>query len=108
MKWALAFFMLVSLNLPAQKKELELDPVTLVSSLNVQKVSQTGRNIIVIPGEQFSKLPVHSVDELLRYVPGIEIQSRGPEGSQSDIVLRGGTFQQVLVMLDGIRLNESS
>ncbi|MCC7402351.1 MAG: TonB-dependent receptor [Chitinophagaceae bacterium] len=106
MKWALAFFMLVSLNLPAQKKELELDPVTLVSSLNVQKVSQTGRNIIVIPGEQFSKLPVHSVDELLRYVPGIEIQSRGPEGSQSDIVLRGGTFQQVLVMLDGIRLND--
>jgi len=90
----------------AQQKEIEMDPVTLVSSLNAQKISQTGRNIINISGEQFHKLPVHSVDELLRYIPGIEIQSRGPEGSQSDILIRGGTFQQVLVILDGIRLND--
>src|ERR1700694_4441408 len=27
-------------------------------------------------------------------------------GAQSDIVLRGGTFQQVLVILDGVRLND--
>src|SRR5206468_4278978 len=45
-------------------------------------------------------------DELLRYLPGIEVQSRGPMGAQSDIVLRGGTFQQVLIILDGIRLND--
>jgi iron complex outermembrane receptor protein len=90
----------------AQQKELELDPVTMVSSLHAEKISQTGRNIISIPGNQFNKLPIHSVDELLRYVPGIEIQTRGPEGSQSDIVLRGGTFEQVLVILDGIRLND--
>jgi vitamin B12 transporter len=89
-----------------QQKELELDPVTMVSSLHAEKISQTGRNIISIPGEQFNKLPVHSVDELLRYVPGIEVQTRGPEGSQSDIVLRGATFEQVLVILDGIRLND--
>src|ERR1044071_3542229 len=51
-------------------------------------------------------LPVHSLDELLRYLPGIEVQMRGPMGSQADIVLRGGTFQQVLVILDGLRLND--
>ena len=55
---------------------------------------------------EFSKLPVHSIDDLLRYVPGIEIQARGPMGAQSDIVLRGGTFQQVLVIVDGIRIND--
>ncbi|MGV3600173.1 MAG: TonB-dependent receptor plug domain-containing protein [Dyadobacter fermentans] len=89
---------------PAQ--EISLDPVTVTSSLVEKRASQTGRNIAVIKGEYFQQLPVHSIDDLLRYVPGVEIQARGPQGSQSDIVLRGGTFQQVLVILDGIRLND--
>lgn len=89
-----------------QEKNSELDPVTITTSINPEKVSSTGRNLVVIKGERFANLPVHSVDELLRYLPGIEIQSRGPMGSQSDIVIRGGTFQQVLVILDGLKLND--
>ncbi len=87
-------------------QDIELDPVTVTASLSRQKSSQTGRNITVIKGEVFHKLPVQSLDELLRYIPGVEMQARGPKGSQSDIVLRGGTFQQVLVILDGMRLND--
>lgn len=90
----------------AQQPTIDLDPVSITSSLQPRNVSKTGRNITVIDGEEFSKLPVHSLDELLRYVPGVEVQSRGPQGSQSDIVIRGGTFQQVLVVLDGLRLND--
>ncbi len=90
----------------AQETEIDLDPVTITSSLNPINVSRTGRNILIMKGEQFSKLPVHSIDELLRFIPGVEIQARGPQGAQSDIVLRGGTFQQVLVVVDGIRLND--
>lgn len=90
----------------AQEKNSELDPVTVTTSINPEKASRTGRDLIVIKGERFASLPVHSVDELLRYLPGIEIQARGPMGSQSDIVIRGGTFQQVLVILDGLRLND--
>lgn len=95
-----------SLHLRAQEKENELNPVTVTASMIRQRASETGRNITVIKGEQFRDLPVHSLDELLRYLPGVEIQARGPMGSQSDIVLRGGTFQQVLVILDGMRLND--
>jgi iron complex outermembrane receptor protein len=83
-----------------------LDPVTITSSMAPIKASATGRNILVIKGDQFLQMPVNSVDELLRYIPGVEMQSRGPMGAQSDIVIRGGTFQQVLVILDGIRLND--
>lgn len=90
----------------AQQNGSTLDPVTITSSLSQEKSSSTGRNIFVISGERFLNLPVHSIDELLRYLPGIEVQMRGPMGSQSDIVLRGGTFQQVLVILDGARLND--
>jgi iron complex outermembrane receptor protein len=84
----------------------DLDPVTVTASLNPIRASQTGRNLIIIKGEKFAALPVHSIDELLRYVPGVEVQARGPLGSQSDIVLRGGTFQQVLVIVDGVRVND--
>src|SRR3954447_9280061 len=90
----------------ARAQQVELDPVTITSSLQPVSASASGRNIVVIKGEQIAKLPVHSLDELLRYVPGVEVQMRGPMGAQSDIVLRGGTFQQVLVIIDGIRIND--
>lgn len=104
---ALCFLASILINRTfAQEKNSELDPVTITTSINPEKASQTGRNLFVIKGERFANLPVHSVDELLRYLPGVEMQFRGPMGSQSDIVIRGGTFQQVLVILDGLRLND--
>lgn len=87
-------------------QEQTLDPITVTSSLSEKMSSETGRNIILVKGEDISKWPVHSLDELLKYVPGIEVQSRGPQGAQSDISIRGGTYQQVLVILDGLRLND--
>ncbi|MCF2506281.1 TonB-dependent receptor [Dyadobacter sp. CY107] len=101
---AVFFLLLLANQLFAQ--DISLDPVTVTSSLVEKRASQTGRNIAVIKGGYFQNLPVHSIDDLLRYVPGVEIQARGPMGSQSDIVLRGGTFQQVLIILDGLRLND--
>jgi vitamin B12 transporter len=107
MKKTLTAAMLVlSVNVMSQDAGKQLDPVTVTASLIAQPVSQTGRNIITIRGDEFANLPVQSIDELLRYLPGIEVQMRGPMGAQSDIVLRGGTFQHVLVILDGVRLND--
>jgi vitamin B12 transporter len=98
------FALLSSCKLYSQ--QTELDPVTVTASLQQRKVSETGRNIITIKGEQFNSLPFHSIDDLLRYLPGVEVQQRGAMGAQADILIRGGTFQQVLVILDGIRLND--
>src|SRR4051812_40682467 len=98
---ATAILLLSGFGVSAQNNELGLDPVTITATLRPQINSHTGRNITVINGEQFNKLPIQSVDDLLKYIPGVEVQQRGPAGSQADIVLRGGTFQQVLVILDG-------
>jgi vitamin B12 transporter len=95
---------LVTTNLVAQI--IELNPITVTAARTPQKASETGRNITVMDGKLFNQLSVHSIDELLKYIPGVEVQSRGPMGAQSDIVLRGGTFQQVLVLLDGIKVND--
>lgn len=90
----------------AQEKEVELDPITITASITPLSASKTGRNIIIIKGDLLSKMPVNSIDELIRFIPGVEVQSRGPMGAQSNITIRGGTFQQVLIILDGIRLND--
>ncbi|HRQ51147.1 MAG TPA: TonB-dependent receptor plug domain-containing protein, partial [Agriterribacter sp.] len=67
-----------------QAQEIELDPITVTATLSQKRASETGRNITIIKGERIQNLPVHSLDELLRYIPGVEIQARGPMGSQSD------------------------
>ncbi|MCD2424559.1 TonB-dependent receptor [Niabella pedocola] len=90
----------------AQAQDTLLDPVTVTSSVIEKRSSETGRNITIISGAAIAQLPVHSVDELLKYIPGVEAQMRGPQGAQTDISIRGGTFQQVLVILDGLRLND--
>lgn len=100
----LIFFIVATAN--SQEKNSELSNVTITASLLEQQQKETGRNIITVKGEIFYSLPVNSVDELLRYLPGVEVQQRGPQGSQSNIVLRGGTFQQVLVIVDGVKLND--
>jgi vitamin B12 transporter len=105
-RFAISCGLLSLITTTVTAQEAELDPVTISASMNPAKISQTGRNIIVIKGDRFAQLPVHSIDELLRYIPGIEMQARGPMGSQSDITLRGGTFQQVLVIVDGVRVND--
>lgn len=109
MKLRSAFICILFLFITAlsfSQDTITLDPVSISASLKPINVSRTGRNIVIIKGEDFNKLPVHTVDDLLRYLPGIEVQARGPMGSQSDIVIRGGTFQQVLVIVDGLRLND--
>ena len=85
---------------------VELNPLTITATRTPQKANETGRNITILEGKLFNKLPVNSIDELLKYVPGVEVQARGPLGAQSDIVIRGGTYQQVLILLDGIKVND--
>ena len=84
----------------------DLDSIIITASLHAEHEKETGRNIQVVRGEWLRGLPAMSIDELLRYIPGVEVQQRGPQGSQADILIRGGTFQQVLLLIDGVRLND--
>lgn len=45
-------------------------------------------------------------DDVLAQDPSVYIQPRGANGIQSDISIRGASFEQTLFLLDGIRLND--
>ena len=83
-----------------------LDPVTIYGNLLNTDNTKTGKNITIIKSSELDNYNFNSIDDLLKIIPSIELQSRGGFGSQSDIVLRGSTFNQTLVLLDGMRVND--
>ncbi|HET6527448.1 MAG TPA: TonB-dependent receptor [Balneolaceae bacterium] len=80
--------------------------LVISSSYIPQTAAGSGRNITIIPAKVIQSFPVHTIDEVLRYAAGVEVQSRGVFGTQSDFSIRGSTFSQVLVLIDGMRLND--
>ncbi len=64
------------------------------------------RNVSIIDADEINSSPGHSPIEVLKYAPGVDFRARGPYGVQADLGLRGATFQQVLVLLDGVRMND--
>jgi len=71
------------------------------------RINETGRSISIISSEQIAALPATSIDEILQTVPGLEVQNRGGFGVQSDISLRGSTFTQVLMLVNGMKVNDA-
>ena len=98
--------LLCSLSISVLAQNTQLSEVVVTASMLPQQEKETGRNIVSIKGSSLQNLPISSIDDLLKYLPGIETQQRGPAGTQSNIIIRGGTFQQVLVIIDGIRIND--
>lgn len=84
----------------------EIDSITVTASRFKQNIEHSGRSITVITSDEIKSLPVSSVDELLRYVAGVNLNMRGAFGVQTDIGMRGSTFSQVLIVLDNVRLND--
>lgn len=68
--------------------------------------SKQNRNITILDQEVIKALPVKSINELLTYVAGVDMRQRGPWGIQADISIDGGTFDQTLVLLNGIKITD--
>jgi iron complex outermembrane receptor protein len=69
-------------------------------------LAESNRPVTVLPVKEMS-LAAESPQELLRTDPSLFLEQRGAGGGQSDIVLRGGSFEQTLVLLNGFRINDS-
>ena len=68
--------------------------------------SEMGRVLTVIDKEEIKRTAVQSIDQLLDYVAGLDIRERGTNGVQADISVRGGSFDQVLVLLNGVNITD--
>ncbi|MFB6271818.1 MAG: TonB-dependent receptor plug domain-containing protein [Salinibacter sp.] len=82
------------------------DSVVVTASRTPTTTAETGRRVSVYTQQEIQALSVNSVDQLLDVVAGIDVQSRGGFGVQSDLRMRGSTFNGVLLLLDGARIND--
>ncbi|MEM6648018.1 MAG: TonB-dependent receptor [Bacteroidota bacterium] len=82
------------------------DSIVVTASRTAEAARTSAQRVTVLTAADIAALPVASFDELLRSVGGMEVQSRGGFGVQSDLTMRGSTFNGVLLLLDGVRLND--
>jgi len=79
--------------------------VVLGSSVPVS-LAESSASVVVMPVED-KMLLLETPQELLRQDSSVYLEERGAGGGQADLILRGGTFEQALVLLNGFRINDS-
>ena len=95
------------LNAQESEDEIELDEVEILSSPRIEIESlQNSISVISISKEQINNSTATNVSELLQQIAGIDIRRRGVEGMQADLYIRGGSFDQTLLLIDGIKVED--
>jgi iron complex outermembrane receptor protein len=69
-------------------------------------LAESPASVLVLPVGT-KTLSLESPQELLRQDSSVFLEQRGAGGGQADLVLRGGTFEQTLVLLNGFRIDDS-
>lgn len=94
----------------AEKPPAEMTMETMVVSptRSEQPISTTPSAITVITGQDLERKQVPSVAEALREVPGLTLNESGSRGSNVSILMRGAEADQVLVLVDGVRVNSTT
>ena len=85
-------------------KEATLDEVEVTGSRAPLALGQAARMVTVLSREDIQAAPVQSINDLLKMAVGVDVRQRGPIGAQTDIGIRGGTSEQITILLNGINI----
>lgn len=82
------------------------ETVVVTGTFEPLSLDEMDRAITLLPARS-SGLVLNALEDLLRTDPSLDLQERAPNGVQTDLSIRGGTFAQTLVLLDGQRLSDA-
>ena len=83
-----------------------LKEVVITSSRIDLPFKQNSRTILVITAKQIKQSAVTNITDLLQQVAGVDMRRRGVSGMQADLYIRGGSFDQTLLLIDGIKVED--
>ncbi len=89
-----------------ETRQLSLQEVSVVSN-KAEVQSEAYRLVTQVSRKEIEALPIQTVADILQYLPGLDVRTRGANGAQADLSMRGGTFDQVLVLINGVSLNDA-
>ncbi|MCL5990533.1 MAG: TonB-dependent receptor [Bacteroidetes bacterium] len=84
-----------------------MDSIVVTASRIPALYSSTLRIVHNISNNEIINSPVQSINCLLKNIPNVDVRQRGPFDVQSDIGIRGGTFDQTLILVNGIKVNDA-
>ena len=107
-KYFLFLFILITTGSFSQdlKKNQELDEVVISSTKLDIPFSKNFRSIQIIDSEYIINSPSTNISDLLQEISGIDIRRRGVGGVQGDLYIRGGGFDQTLLLVDGMKMDD--
>jgi len=98
-------FLFFPLSMYAQDTS-DLREVVITDNRIQTSIMESGRNVQVMTKKQIEALPVQNLNDLLQHVSGVDFRQRGAWGAQADVSLRGGTFDQTLILVNGIKVSD--
>ena len=109
MKTSINYFLVLCISLHAfsQEKTQELDSIVINSTRISLPFKKNSRTITVITAKDIKNSAATNVADLLQQVTGVDVRRRGTGGGQSDLYIRGGGFDQTLLLIDGIKMDDA-
>lgn len=106
MKLALVFIILFLGSYVFAQDTIVLKEVEVNSNRVSSSYKKQLRIVQVISREELKQLPFKSVSDALDYMGSVDIRQRGVHNVQADVSIRGGNYEQTLVMVNGISVND--
>lgn len=103
---AFVAFIVTAKLVQAQTDSLQLNDVTIVGNRLQSSLRSTNLSSTVLTKSTLKSLSGSVPADWLGTVSGVDIRQRGPFGVQTDMGIRGGSFDQSLVLLNGLKLND--
>ena len=103
----LIFALISGYSFAQEKPPVEqLDSVLITSSRIDLPFKENSRTISIISSQEIQKSTATNVADLLQQVAGVDMRRRGVNGMQADLYIRGGSFDQTLILIDGIKAED--
>lgn len=106
----LASLLMSTLIMNAQENDQKTDTLkeVVISSSRIDlPFKENSRTIQIVTAEDIKKLGVTNVADALQQIAGIDVRRQGVNGMQSDLYIRGGSFDQTLLLIDGIKVDDA-
>ena len=69
-------------------------------------LSENSRTLVIIGKVEIKNAAATNLADLLQSVAGVDVRRRGAGGQQADLYIRGGSFDQTLLLIDGIKVDD--
>lgn len=69
-------------------------------------LSENSRTLVIIGKAEIKNAAATNLADLLQSVAGVDVRRRGAGGQQADLYIRGGSFDQTLLLIDGIKVED--